>query len=145
MTVLTLEKLLQPCERIPTKVPTPEIEPGSCVYILGCGPDDRDLAEVQFTNYKRSIQSEGNVGIRKFLVTWCLCDPDNNRLVDPGPDETAVSPEFLDAMNALSESIPMATFVRVFDAAHKAMGMSQDDIEELEKNSETTTADDGNG
>ena len=141
--VLNLGQLLKKKKRIPSEVPTPEIEPNSSAFILAPGPDDRDLAEMQWANTRQGEM--GAVGFRKFIVTWCLCDESNKRLIDSGPREDKITPEFAEAMRTIGENMPLKTLVRLFDQAHKNLGLATEDIEELVKNSRTTRRGGGSG
>ena len=144
--VLDLAEMLKKrAGKVPTEVPTPEVEPGCVAFVLNPEPDDRDLAEMQWLAYQRQAGKTGNVGFRKFMVTFCLCDEKNKRLVDSGTNEDAVSPEFVDAMKGLAKSIPMPAYIRLFNVASQNMGLNTEDIEELVKNSTTTRRAAGSG
>lgn len=125
------------------KVLTPEIKQGSFVYVYCPGTDDRDLFDMQYSNYRKSHGLEGNVGLRKFVVAWMLADEENQRLVCSGTEENRVKPDFITAMNELAE-LPMPVANRVFDKARTALGLIGD-TEELKKNSKTTPTDAGSG
>ncbi len=147
MKTLSIDSLLKSAnkQQRPAQVNASEIERNSCIWILTPTADQRDLCEVQWANYSRAFLKEGNVGFRKFLVAWCLCDEKNQQLLDPGPEENRVTPEFIKQMNELGTSMPLPVMIRAFDVALAQMGMSEKDIEELEGNSETTHTDDGSG
>lgn len=143
---LKLEQLIQTKSKTPIKVPTPEIDHGTHVYVLDPTPDQSDLAQVQWTNYRKSHGIE-NVGFSKFLVAWALCDENNVRLIDSGTEEDRVSPGFIESMNQIGgdTGIDNRAFRRIFDKAMQSFGLSKQDLEELEGNSETTQAEGGNG
>lgn len=128
-----------------TKVFTPEIQMGSHVFVhCPTSIDFRDLFETQWGNYKKSHGLENNVGFRKFMITYMICNGENKCLVDPGTDSNRVSVEFIEEMNSLAAMDTKAAS-RIFEVAQKNLGMSPADVEELEKNSETTTSDAGSG
>lgn len=143
MKTLTLDHVSKEHKRVPAEVKVPEIEAGMVAYVLAPSPDDRDLCEMQWTHYSRS-HDLGNVGFRKFVVAWCLCDADNNRLHDSGPEENRVTPAFIDYMEKVNK-LPLTAITRLFDTAMQKLGMSKSDQEELVKNSETTSSDGGSG
>lgn len=128
-----------------TKVMTPEIKQGSCVHVFCLNStDDRDLFDMQWLAYRTSHGIEGSVGLRKFIVAWMLADKENNRLVCSGDEENRVKPDFITAMNELS-NLPVPVATRVFEKARHNLGMSQAEADRLEKNSETTPSVDGSG
>ena len=117
------------------EVPTPEVAPGAVAFILDPEPNDRDLAELQWVAYQKRTGITGVVGFLQFLVAWCLVDEKNKRLIDSGTDQDVVPSEFIQSMQTISKELPMRSIMRLFDAAHKSMGLNTDDIEELVKNS----------
>ena len=147
MKTLNLEALLNlENKKTPARVPVNEIERGAVLYIMAAGPDDRDLCETQWGNYRKAFGLEdSNVGLRKFLVAWCLVNEDNEQLIAPGPEANRVRPEFIEAMNKLAETVPMPAMIRLYETASQKMGFSKEDEAELVKNSETTPSDDGSG
>lgn len=144
---LNLDALLGAAKpRKAARVQASEIKPGAVIYIAALGPDERDLLESQFANYQKAHNREGsNVGFRLFVFAWCLCDADNNRLLDSGPEDQRVTPDFIEKMKALGESVPLPVINRGFSKAMQKLGMTKGDVEELEGNSETTTSGGGSG
>ena len=140
---LSLAKLTKSVDKTPISIPADEIELGAVIYVMYPEPDDRDLLELQWTNYKKAFGIEGTVGWRKFIFTWALCDEDNTRLVPSGTEENRVTPEFIKTMNTIS--IPLRVIARAYDKAAHIFGFSETDIEELVKNSKATSSDDGSG
>ena len=142
---LSFAALTKKNENGPTPIPANEIKLGAVFYVMYPAADDRDLLELQWTNYQKAFGLEGNVGFRKFLVAWALCDEEGNRMLDPGTEENRVTPEFIKAMNDLGENMPLNVIARAFDKAAHLFGFSTGDLEQLEKNSGTTSPDDGSG
>lgn len=129
--VLTIDQLIK-LQRTatPRKVDTPEISPGSCVYVADLNADDRDLLEMQWANY-----ADGDrVGFRKYVVAWCLCDEKNQRLIMSGRDETLLEDAFIQAMNHIGSTMPLTALTRIFNAATEVIGLTAVDIEDMEKN-----------
>lgn len=147
MKTLTLETLLQERDRKAGQVPTPEIEPGSYVYVAQLTPDERDLMETQFVAHQEETRGDesARVGFRKFVFAYCLADEKNERLLDPGTDEGAISVSFVTAMNQMGANVPCQVVARAFDLACKKMGLTQSDQDELVKNSGRTPGDGASG
>ena len=127
MSGLSLEQLCQEAKQA-IKVLTPEVEPGAFVWVLDPTGNQRDQAEELWQEVK---QEGSGVGFRRFLVTFCLVNDQNEQLVDTG-DSVA----FTATMLELDYSLPMAVLQRIFNAAYEAMGMSREDLTELEGNLE---------
>ena len=99
---------------------------------------------MQWDAYSKSHGLDGNVGLRKFIIAWMLADENNVRLCDSGDDEQRVKPDFIVAMNELGK-LPVPVATRIFAKAQHNLGMNPEEVERLEKNSETTPSGDGNG
>ena len=125
----------------PKRFSTTELEPGSVAYVASLTAIERDLCEVQWQKTRRT---ETSVGLRPFLVTWCLCDEQNKRMFDAGDDPLKLSESFAAAVKSVS-GMPSRVISRAFDAATELNGFSESDVEELEKNLEATAGECGNG
>ena len=144
MKPLTLEELVSKATQLrkPAQVPAPEYGVDRFVYMLAPTPDDRDRCEVHWESFR--VHEEYQIGLKKFLFAWCLCDESNSPLVDSGQDEKP-SAEFVDFAATVGSTFPVPLVERGFEYALKKMGMSKTDVEDLEKNSETTPPADGSG
>lgn len=132
-------------QKVATKVMTPEIKMGSHVFVhCPTSIDFRDMFETQWGNYRKSHGVDDQVGFRKYMIAYMICDSENKCLVDPGDESNRLSVEFIKEMESLG-SINTVAASRIFEVARKNLGMSPEDVEELEKNSETTPSDAGNG
>lgn len=146
---LKLEQLTKgkDSKKAPVAIPADEVHLGSFVYVFMPTSDDRDLLELQWTSYQQShgLEIGSNVGFRKFLVAYALCDKDGNRMLDPGTEENRVTVEFIESMEAISENTPLQLVARIFAKTSSLWGFSKADLEALEGNSVATTEKGGNG
>lgn len=119
-------------------VPTPEWKRGSLVYVAELSANERDELEVGWAEFKAAKGEENNVGFRAWCVAFCLCDQERGLLFEP--DEVADAAEKIGKRNGKATS-------RLFNMASKINGLTKQDIDELEGNSEATPPEnaDGNG
>lgn len=132
-------------KKVATKVMTPEIKMGSHVFVhCPTSIDFRDRFETQWNSYRTSHGMEDQVGFRKYMIAYMICDSENQCMLSAGDDSNRLAVDFIEEMESLG-SINTVAASRIFEAAQKNLGMSKEDVEELEKNSGTTTSDAGNG
>jgi aminopeptidase-like protein len=89
---------------------------------------DRSRFETQFQLSSGKSNTRKLKEIRERLVVACLCDEEGVLLLQDSD---------VDAVGAQ----PAAVVERIVDAAQKVCGMSNNDVEDLAKNSEETLAD----
>lgn len=117
-------------KRQPKKV---QLDSDTFCYVLNPSPDQADLAQMQFQAYRNWAETN-KVGFTKFLVAYALADENNNQLIGPGESEDVLSTSFIEMMDTLAESMEYRAIKIVFDAAMSTFGLSDSDVEELEKN-----------
>jgi len=127
----------------PQAFSTQEIERDSVAYVASLTANERDLCEVQWQMYRKQ-NSDSAVGLRAFIVTFCLCDAENVRMFDSGSSDKRLTTEFINAMDAIAK-MPSRLISRAFNAASELNGFTESDVEDLEKNSEATANGCGNG
>ena len=125
----------------PQRFSMQEIEPGLIGYLATLNAVESDMMEIQWVRYKTK---HGLAGFSSYVVAWCLCDENNNRLFDSGDDEETLSESFLAAFNKIKQW-DADLVKRGFAIATTSNGLSEEDIKELEKNSEATAGECGNG
>jgi hypothetical protein len=115
-------------------VPVPEW--GGSVYVLGLMGDERDAWEgslvvktKRLKGHKRGGSKVVTKGIRAKLAAITVTDAEKNLLF---------SPSDIEALGRKSA----AALDRIFEVAQRLSGLSDDDIEDLAKNSGSTPADD---
>ena len=126
MSSLSREAFLRPAKVNVVEVPVPEL--GGSVYVKGMTAKDRSRFETQFQLSSGKSNTRKLKEIRERLVIACLCDEEGVLLLQDS-DVDAVG------------SQPAAVVERIVDAAQKVCGMSNNDVEDLAKNSEETLAD----
>lgn len=126
MSGLSREAFLRPAKVHVVEVPVPEL--GGSVFVKGMTAKDRSRFETQFQLSSGKSNTRRMKEIRERLVIACLCDEEGVLLLQDS-DVDAVG------------SQPAAVIERIVEAAQKVCGMSNDDVEDLAKNSEETTAD----
>lgn len=122
-------------------VPVDEWKPNSLVHVAELTADERDELEEEWAKFKDRLNEAGsNVGFRAFVVAWCLCDAQRKRLF--AGREAQAAQTIGQNRNAKATS-------RVFNIAANINGLLKEDIDSLEKKSETPPAEvassDGNG
>ena len=123
---LSREAFLRPAKVNVVEVPVPEL--GGSVYVKGMTAKDRSRFETQFQLSSGKSNTRKLKEIRERLVVACLCDEEGVLLLQDSD---------VDAVGAQ----PAAVVERIVDAAQKVCGMSNNDVEDLAKNSEETLAD----
>lgn len=138
-----LEKLLQPRDKKPVRVLTPELQRDGIeqLYMANLDADGRDALEVAFAAYREKERPGDDTmqGFRKFVFAFCLADENNTRMI------TGDSGEFESQMDTLAKNMPLTVIARCFDRACQINALTKSDVEELVKNLEATSVDDGNG
>lgn len=128
--LLKKEALLQAATSgdLPTEtVEVPEL--GGVVIVRGMTGAQRDVWErslVEVRGKKRVINTEN---IRARLAVRCLVDAEHNRLFTDG-DATALGNLRVDVLN------------RIYEAAQRVCGVSDEDVDELKKSSEPAAGSD---
>ena len=142
---ITAEKLLSlSSDAKPAILPTPSLGPGEKVFLATLSPDEIDQLETHWQAYKAE-QGGSAVGIRAFAFAYCLANADNSRQIDPG-DKDLPSKTFCEAVEVFGGNATLTPVVTAaFDVICKKIGWSKADVEALEKNSEATTDEGGNG
>lgn len=126
MSSLSREAFLRPAKVNVVEVPVPEL--GGSVFVKGMTAKDRSRFETQFQLSSGKSNTRKLKEIRERLVVACLCDEEGVLLLQDSD---------VDAVGAQ----PAAVVERIVDAAQKVCGMSNNDVEDLAKNSEETLAD----
>ena len=129
--MLPRDFFLQPDALKPGKVYVSEWN--DTVYVAQLTADERD----QLEDVWQQIKGDTNVGFRAFVVAFTLCDEKNVRYF-MDVDAVRASMAALGKKNA-------GPVVKVFNVACAKNGLTKSDVDELEKNSETPLAVDGNG
>lgn len=121
---LTREKILAEArqKRRMEEVDVPEW--GGSVFVKELSAAERDAFEASMVKLDRKgkVQGHNLANVRARLAVFALCDEDGKRLF--GDDEAGI----LGEMSA-------AALQRVFEVAQRLSGISNEDMEELEKNS----------
>jgi hypothetical protein len=111
---------------------------GLYAYIGQMSADERDdRLESNWMRRKEQFGRDDNAGFRAFAVAACLCDENRTWLA---ADEKAI--------NALADSLGDRSAVpisRMFNHACNLNGLTEADVEELEKNLPATPSNDGCG
>jgi len=116
---LTKEQILAADDRPIEQVHVPEW--GGCVFVRSMTGNERDRMDVTFAGSRE--QPERAVGLRASVVAACLCTEEGEPL-EFTPEE----------LRELGSKKSAAVIERVFDVAQRLSGLSQEDVEELEKN-----------
>ena len=130
MSGLTVEEILSAADRQPIEVPTPEW--GGVVYILPMSGAERDNFERERLEYDQR-EDEGRdtlISFRAILAAAHLCDEGGERL------------EFSPAQMMKLGEKNGAVLDRIAAAAIAAAGMTEEEVEKLEGNSESGQSDD---
>lgn len=83
---------------------------------------DKDCFDVQWGNYRKD---KGGIGLRAFLVAFCLCDEKGNRTFNSG-DDKEVTAEFANAVSEISK-LPIDIVELIFKEALNSNGIGDDD------------------
>jgi len=100
---------------------------GGEVVVVGCMAAERDRYEMMWANWSQKDVAVSD--IRGWLVCRCLRDEDGKRMF---------SDKDTRALGAKSAKV----VDRLWDVARRLSGLSDEDVEELEKNSDDAPADD---
>lgn len=126
MPLLTREQILGATDIITELVPVPEW--GGEVLVRGLSGAERDRFEASIVDVRGKRRSVNLLNVRARLVALAIVDESGQRVFRAGDVE---------ALGAKSA----AALSRVFDAAQRLSGLSDDDVEELEKNSRSGQSD----
>ena len=129
MPLLTREEILERDDVVYEDVPTPEWGAGAEVRIRGLSAYDRDRFEasvIQGTGAQRRVDT---CNLRARLVSWCAVDGEGERLFTRSD------------VKALGEKSGRVVD-RLFKAAQRLSGLTDDDVDELAKNSGSAQAED---
>ena len=105
-------------------LPVEEVEVpewGGSVLVRGLTGGQRDAFEMMVLNWRDKDRSIEN--LRATLAAWCIVDADGKRLFNDSSDVRRLAQKSARALE------------RVFDAARRASGLTEADVEELAKNS----------
>lgn len=109
---------------------------GITVHVATLRADERDEMETMWGDYRAESGQANNIGFRAFVVAYCLCDKDRNRMFK----EFAV---FTDAVRKLR--MRRASDINlIFSEASRINGLTKSDEEELKKTSKPTMNEGGN-
>ena len=103
------------------KVECPEWADMGEVYVRGMSGHSRDAYEMAI--YNESQKKDGSFNMRANMVVACACDKDGNLIFE------ASDSEWLGNQSA-------AVLDRIHDVARKLSGMTDQDVEDLEKSLE---------
>lgn len=126
---LTAEELLASDDLQPKKVPVPEWTTTAAAYIMTLTADQRDAMEEAWQEIREESDSKSSVGFRAFVVAYCLCDDKGVELFERG--------QVAKAAKTLGSKRKSAVVSRLFNVACKQNGLLKEDIDQLEKNSES--------
>jgi len=121
MATLSRKGILEADDLPSREVEVPEW--GGTVLVRGLTGAQRDAFDLKFLNWKEKDQSTLE-NIRATLVAWCIVDSDGKRLFNDTSDVKRLASKSALALE------------RVFDAARDLSGLSNEDVEELAKNSD---------
>ena len=123
---LTREELLAPVPVVIEKVEIPELN--SHVWVKGMTAAGRTRFERQFKAETEAKSNRRQQEVRERLVVACCCD------------ESGVLLFSIEDVKALGKQ-SLAIVERIVLAAQKLIGLTDEDVEELAKNSEETDED----
>lgn len=126
MPLLTREQILGATDIITEVVPVPEW--GGEVLVRSLSGAERDRFEASIVDVRGKRRSVNLLNVRARLVALAIVDESGQQVFRAGDVE---------ALGAKSA----AALSRVFDAAQRLSGLSDDDVEELEKNSRSGQSD----
>jgi len=118
---LTREQILQAADVVYEEVPVPEW--GGKVMVRSLSGTERDRIEatiVQATGRKQSINLQN---VRAKFIAWSIVDPETHRRL------------FTDADIVTLGDKSAAALQRVFNVVQRLAGLSEEDLEEMTKNS----------
>ncbi len=99
---------------------------GGRVYVRGLTAEERDAMEWLYA--EASTGKGKSPSIRAFIVAACCCDAEGKPIFDNKLYARSLA------------NMPAKLLEPVFDAARKASGMTEDEVGEIEKNSESAPA-----
>lgn len=126
MPLLTREQILGATDIITEVVPVPEW--GGEVLVRSLSGAERDRFEASIVDVRGKRRSVNLLNVRARLVALAIVDESGQQVFRAGDVE---------ALGAKSA----AALSRVFDAAQRLSGLSDDDVEELKKNSRSGQSD----
>jgi ribosome biogenesis protein Nip4 len=89
---------------------------------------DRDAFETQWLGYK---EADSVIGIRPFMVAFCLCNSQGDRQFESGK-KSKPSSEFCEAVVRIG-NLPAGKVQPLFSEAMTVNGFSDAEVDELEK------------
>ena len=90
-------------DKIKKKLPPESVEiDGETVFVCRFSSMQKDQFDIHWSAYRESTGSKG-VGLRAFVVAFCLCDEEGNRQFDSGNDQEP-SESFVDALQQFLEA-----------------------------------------
>jgi hypothetical protein len=101
---------------------------GKTFYLKILSGFERDVFESQWLSFK---QEDSVIGIRAFMVAFCLSDVEGVKTFDSGEGSEATE-EFLDCVKQVGD-IPAGKLQPLFNAAMEKNGFSDEEVTELEK------------
>lgn len=127
MSALTLEDLKAPLDLKAHAVPVPEFGDARKAYVAELTADERDARlEVAWLAYKEKTGQENNVHYRAWCAAACWCDEARVFVAhDPAGIESVA------ATLGKQDSKPVT---RMFVKASEVNALTEEDIEDLEKN-----------
>ena len=128
--VLDKSAILTASDMKKEKIHVPEW--GGDVWIKSLSGKERDAFESSMFKGKGKNRKENFANLRARLLVWTLVDEQGNRLFDDS-DATALGEKNAKALD------------RCFAKARELSGMSEEDVEEMTKNSETVQDDSTSG
>jgi hypothetical protein len=117
--------------------PTPEMGEDTAVCLAELDADQRDELETLWAEKKAQYEDETNIGFRAWVVAYCLCDQQRQRMYSTSSALSA-------AADALGKK-PARMMSRLFNTACRLNGLLRQDVEAAEKNSVPAVNAAGNG
>lgn len=131
---LSADEFLNAPDTVIERVETPELKPGSFVYVRSITAEERGIIESQGALFKEKLQrGKEDPFARDYTVKFaylCMCNADGTRMFTD-----------IKAVAALKKK-NSAVIGRIAARGQKLSGFSKEDIEELEKNSPQTQLED---
>ena len=101
---------------------------GRSFFVKVLNAFERDVFESQWLKVK---QADSVIGIRAFMVAFCLCDSDGKKEFDSG-EQAEPCQEFKEAVEKIG-NLPAGKVQPLFSAAMTVNGCSDEGVDELEK------------
>jgi hypothetical protein len=101
---------------------------GKTFFIKALSAFERDVFETQWLEHK---QPDSVIGIRPFMVAFCLCDEEGKKEFCSG-NSSRPRQDFVEAVEKIG-NLPAGKVQPLFSAAMTLNGFSDEEVEELEK------------